>query len=115
MTPEKAARAIVRVPRQAQARQRLAPHEQRAADHAILVDGEGNGAALHYYVRRDDQERQLAQAGFELLECFDAEGWSVPSGRDGAGPWLTYVARPQPSDPVVGSASDLDGERRPEA
>jgi SAM-dependent methyltransferase len=95
LTPEKAARAIVRIPSRARARKRLAPFEQRAADHAILVDGEGNGAALHYYVRRDDQQRQLEEAGFDLVECFDAEGWAVPAGRDGAGPWLTYVARPR--------------------
>jgi len=83
-----------RLVRGARNRRRLAPLEQRAADHAILNDSEGDFGALHYYVRRDDQERQLAEAGFELIECLDAEGRPVGAGDSGASPWLHYVARP---------------------
>lgn len=83
-----------RLVRRARNRRRLAPLEHRATDHAILNDPEGDYGALHYYVRRDDQERQLAQAGFVLIECLDAEGGPVVAGDDGDSPWLHYVARP---------------------
>jgi SAM-dependent methyltransferase len=75
-------------------RRRLAGLERRAADHAILNDSEGDFGALHYYVRRDDQERQLAEAGFVLIECLDVEGRAVDAGDAGDSPWLHYVARP---------------------
>jgi len=85
----------VRLARGARNRRRLKPLERRAVDHAILNDSEGDFGALHYYVRRDDQERQLAAAGYALLECLDAEGRTVTAGRDGDSPWLHYVARPR--------------------
>jgi SAM-dependent methyltransferase len=84
----------VRSLRGARNRRRLAALQRRAEDHAILNDSEGDYGALHYYVRRDDQERQLGEVGFVLLECLDAEGRLVTEGGDGDSPWLHYVARP---------------------
>jgi SAM-dependent methyltransferase len=75
-------------------RRQLAPLQRRADDHAILNDSEGDYGVLHYYVRRDDQERQLRECGFTLLECLEADGNAVPPGTDGVSPWLHYVARP---------------------
>jgi SAM-dependent methyltransferase len=82
------------VARRARNKRRLRPLEYRAADHAVLNDPERDFGSLHYYIRRDDQERQLAEQGFELVECLDVEGKPVPAGADGEGPWLHYVARP---------------------
>lgn len=84
---------IIRLPRQVRNRRRLRPLQRREADFAILNDIEGDYGALHYYVRRDDQARQLAEAGFALIECLDLDGREVPEGRDGTGGWLHYIAR----------------------
>ncbi len=93
-SPAHAARGLIRLPRRMRNRRRLSSLEQRAEDHAILNDSEGDYGALHYYVRRDVQERQLREAGFALVECLDAEGRPVAAGAAGYGPWLHYVARP---------------------
>jgi hypothetical protein len=60
----------------------------------MLTDVEGKGALLHYYIGHAAQERQLNETGFTLLECLDADGQAVPSGRPGKGAWLYYVASP---------------------
>lgn len=93
-SPVQIAAGTVRSVRGLRNRRRLAALERRAEDHAILNDAEGDYGALHYYVRRDDQERQLHEAGLVLVECLDAEGEAVPAGSDGDSPWLHYVARP---------------------
>jgi hypothetical protein len=49
---------------------------------------------LHYYIGRDDQQRQLAETGFELLECLDVDGGRVDAGEPHPDPWLHYIARP---------------------
>jgi len=74
-------------------RRLLGSLEHTAADHAIVNDRAHDYGLLHYYIRRDDQERQLAEAGYELVECVDANGRSVPAGTDPTDPWLHYVAR----------------------
>lgn len=92
-SPARVAEVVRRLPRRLRNRRRLAPLQRRAGDHAILNDVEGDYGALHYYVRRDDQERQLAAAGFTLVECRDGDGRVVPAGDDGAAPSLHYIAR----------------------
>jgi SAM-dependent methyltransferase len=82
-----------RLPARIRNRRRLAPLQQTNADYAIVNDDTFDYALLHYYVRRDAQERQLGEAGLELIECLDPDGHPVPAGSDGAGPWLHYVAR----------------------
>ena len=94
MSPAGIAGRVVRLPRQVRNRRRLRPLQRREADFAILNDIEGDYGALHYYVRRDDQARQLAEAGFALIECLDLDGQAVTEGHDGTGGWLHYVARP---------------------
>ncbi len=91
--PADLARAASRLPRRLRNRRRLAPLQRRAADHAIVNDETFDYGLLHYYIRRDDQERQLAEVGFELVECLDPDGRTVEAGNDGRGPWLHYVAR----------------------
>jgi len=93
--PAEVAGKVARLPRSVRNRRRLAPMQTRAPDHAILNDEAHDYGLLHYYIRRDDQERQLAELGYELLECLDADGRDVGAGQSGVGPWLHYVARAQ--------------------
>ncbi len=87
-------RSAARVPRRVRNRRRLAPLERRGGDHAIINDEAHDYALLHYYIRRDDQARQLAETGYELVECLDAEGGAVGPGESNGSPWLHYIARP---------------------
>lgn len=83
------------VPRWARNRRRVLPLERRELDYAILNDISHDFSALHYYVTRDTQARQLAELGYALVECLDLEGRTVPPG--GTAPKsaeLHYVARP---------------------
>jgi SAM-dependent methyltransferase len=75
-------------------RKRLAPMEQRNSDHAIINDFPHNYSLLHYYIRRDDQERQLRELGYELIECLGADGRTVGPGGSGPTDSLHYIARP---------------------
>jgi SAM-dependent methyltransferase len=85
---------VVRLPRRAANRRRLRPLEQEQSGYAILNDSAHDYSILHYYISRDDQARQLADQGFELLESLDLEGADVGAG-DGAASSaeLHYVAR----------------------
>lgn len=96
--PLRAAATLVRLPRWHRNRRRLLPFERAEAGYAILNDSSHDFAALHYYIGRDDQQRQLAEHGFELLECLDGEGSRVAPGADATGSSeLHYVARRSPS------------------
>jgi SAM-dependent methyltransferase len=75
-------------------RRRLRRLEYRAGDHAVINDEAHEYGLLHYYIGRDDQQRQLEQLGYELVECLELDGAPVPAGRDGIGPSLYYVAAP---------------------
>lgn len=83
-----------RLPARIRNRRRLAGLERREGDHAILNDAALDYALLHYYIRRDDQERQLDQLGYDLVECLDLEGRTVARGEEAAYcSELHYVAR----------------------
>jgi SAM-dependent methyltransferase len=91
-SPTEAVRGVARLRREKANRRRLGALEYRAGDHAVLNDVAHEFGLLHYYIRRDDQQRQLEQLGFELCECLELDGGVVPAGRDGVGPSLYYVA-----------------------
>lgn len=99
LSPAGLASIALRTPTRVRNRLRLAPLQHRADDHAILNDVEGDYAVLHYYIGRDEQERQLSEAGLVLVECLDVQGRFVPSGEVGYGPWLHYIARPMTLTP----------------
>ncbi|HWA99493.1 MAG TPA: class I SAM-dependent methyltransferase, partial [Pirellulales bacterium] len=48
---------------------RVRPHQVLHDDCALVSDTGHDFAVLHYYISRQAQGRQLAGAGFELLEC----------------------------------------------
>jgi SAM-dependent methyltransferase len=85
---------IVRLPRRIRNRRRLLPLQRDESRYSIVNDSGHDYSLLHYYIARDDQERQLAEHGFELIECVDMEGATVAPGATAAGTSeLHYVAR----------------------
>jgi len=76
--------SVIYMPRRVRNRRRLRPLQQNQADFAILNDDAHDFSILHYYIGRDAQERQLGEAGYELLGCFDLDGAEVLAGQDAA-------------------------------
>jgi hypothetical protein len=75
-------------------RRRLRPYERQEEGYAIVNDEAHDFGLLHYYIDRDAQERQLADAGLDLIECIDRNGRSVAPGDHAAdSSELYYVAR----------------------
>jgi SAM-dependent methyltransferase len=74
-------------------RRRLARFEHEEASHAIRNDAAHWYRLLHYYIGRDEQELQLGEVGFRLLDCLDEDGKAVPTGEPAAdSSELHYVA-----------------------
>lgn len=85
---------IVRLPRRVRNRRRLLPLERTESRYSIVNDSGHDYSLLHYYIARDDQGRQFAEHGFELIECVDMDGRTVPPGATAAGvSELYYAAR----------------------
>src|SRR4051812_15800246 len=72
--PLHAAVDLARLPRRQFHHRRAARGEREEEDHAILNDVSHDFRALHYYVTRDVQERQLEAAGFALESVFGRDG-----------------------------------------
>lgn len=84
----------VRLPARLRNRRRMRALERRGADHAILNDQALDYGLLHYYIGRGDQERQLDQLSYDLVECLDLQGRTIARGEDAAYcSELHYVAR----------------------
>ncbi len=96
-TPLELASAVVRLPVRIRNRRRLGPLQRTGVGYAIVNDATFDYALLHYYVQRDAQERQLREVGLALAECLDPDGRPVPTGSDGDGPWLHYIAQAAPA------------------
>ena len=95
------AAAFVEFPRWVINRRRLMPFERNEADYAILNDVSQDFSALHYYITRDGQERQLTEHGFEFVECLDLDGHLVAAGEMARGSTeLHYVARTATNGPA---------------
>lgn len=89
--------AVLELPRWLINRRRLLPFERNETGYAILNDVSQHFGALHYYITRDAQARQLTDHGFELIECLDLDGRRVEAGQ--AARYcseLHYVARACP-------------------
>jgi SAM-dependent methyltransferase len=84
----------VHLPRRWLNRRRLVGFQKDEPSYAILNDVAHDYAVLHYYITRDAQARQLADHGFELVECLDLDGTPVEVGAAAAQcSELHYVAR----------------------
>jgi SAM-dependent methyltransferase len=85
---------VRKLPLRMRNRRRLVSLEQREASYEIVNDGAHDFSLLHYFIARDDQERQLREHGFELIECLDLEGHRIAPGDPAAETVeLHYVAR----------------------
>ncbi len=107
--PRRLAGAMLRLPRWLRNRRRLLSFEREEAGYAIRNDISHDYMALHYYVTRDAQAHQLAEHGYELLECLDWDGRPVESDAEVPGcAELYYAARraPSPSPVPGGEAPD---------
>jgi SAM-dependent methyltransferase len=92
--PARFALDVFRMPRGLVNHLRVRKFERHEDDHAYLNDISHDYMALHYYIGRDVQDKQLSETGLELLEALDAEGNTVPGGETAArSPALHYVAR----------------------
>ena len=78
--PLRIAANIVRMPRRVRNSRRLRAFERREQRYAVLNDISHDFRGLHYYISRDEQERQLGEHGFELIECLDLDGAAVGPG-----------------------------------
>jgi SAM-dependent methyltransferase len=88
---------VTRMPLRLRNRRRLRALERREAAYSIVNDGSHDYSLLHYFVSRDESERQLREHGFELLECLDQEGRPIAPGDLAADrPHLHYAARRVP-------------------
>lgn len=88
------ARVLARLPARRRNRRRLAKLERDEPGYAIRNDSAHDFALVHYYVGRDAEAAQLAEEGFELLECLALDGERVAPGAPGErDPELHYVAR----------------------
>lgn len=92
--------SVFELPRWLVNRRRLRHFERDEPGYAILNDVSQDFAALHYYITRDAQARQLTDHAFELIECLDLEGRRVEAGQTARHcSELHYVARACP-DPA---------------
>ena len=93
-SPRQFVRSAAGMPVKLYNHRRLARHEQTGDGWAILNDEAHRFMALHYYVDRGEQERQLRDAGLELVAIIDVSGTALgPGDRAPRSPSLTYVAR----------------------
>jgi SAM-dependent methyltransferase len=91
---------LVLMPWRMRNRRHLLRFQRFERDYAVVNDDAHHFKLLHYYISRDDQERQLEEEGFEFLECRDSEGREVAVGDSAANcAELHYVARRSPVHP----------------
>lgn len=85
---------LAHLPAWSRNRRRMRRLQRDEPGYAILNDEAHDYRLLHYYIGRDEQERQLGGAGLRLLECLDGDGRRVAPG-ESAEPYseLYYVAR----------------------
>jgi SAM-dependent methyltransferase len=82
--PRQVVATVIRLPKRLRNRRRVRRFEREEDGYAILNDVSHDFMALHYYIDRDAQERQLDAHGFTLLGCFDLDGRTVEPGQDAA-------------------------------
>lgn len=92
--PKRLLRTVPRLPKQVRNHRRVRRFAIDRPEYALLNDPAHDYSLLHYYMWREDQEKQLAAHGFEVLECLDLEGNVLPPGeRAEHCSELHYVAR----------------------
>jgi SAM-dependent methyltransferase len=72
------------VPARLANRRRTRPYQAAGPGYALVNDGVHEHRMVMYYVDRDAQERQLDEAGLDLVDCLDLEARDVVPGADTA-------------------------------
>ncbi|MEA3054767.1 MAG: hypothetical protein QOD30_199 [Actinomycetota bacterium] len=83
----------VGAPRWIPNRLRLTKYEREEPGYAIWNDSSHDYGALHYYITRDDEQRQLADLGFAIETCLDLDGREVSAGARSTSAELHFLAR----------------------
>jgi SAM-dependent methyltransferase len=87
-------RCVIEYLREQVNHRRIRRMQRVEAEYALLNDAAHGYSLLHYHISREVQERQLAEAGFRLLECLDEMGRRLGQGDpDEANSSLHYVVR----------------------
>jgi SAM-dependent methyltransferase len=98
--PARAVWNLARLPRRMANHRHLKPLQRFESNYAIVNDEAHDFRLLHYYIGRDAQAEQLAETGFDLLECLDGSGRAVAAGSAAdREPELHYAARRSASFP----------------
>ncbi len=85
---------IVNYYEQAKNREALAPKEVINDHYAIYNDSGNNFGLLTYYIDKENQAKQLAGIGFELLEMFSLNGQPLSKNEDDKkSGWIYYVLK----------------------
>lgn len=89
---------------------RLARWQLFTDGYAIVTDQTHGGVMLLYFIDPEEQRRQLAVAGFELLDAFGQDGkvmaFGDPSPRSH---WVLYVARRIPESNLIPFPGERSG------
>lgn len=72
-------------------RREMRQRELVGSDHVLINDDAHDWSLLTYYISPSDQVRQLEDAGFTDVVCFDQ--WGRPSAADSQSVWRYYLAR----------------------
>ena len=71
-----------------------APMDERDLGSELLSGVDGDLSGTGFRIGRDEQEQQLVDFGFQLIECLDLDGHALAAGDPGTDvPELHYVAR----------------------
>ena len=77
--------------RRTRRRRQMRRRELVGRDHVLVNDDAHDWSLLTYYISPSDQVRQLEDAGFIDVECFDQ--WGRPSPADTESVWRHFLAR----------------------
>lgn len=94
-SPRGLVRAVWRmrlVPARTRNRRLARPFERSEPGYQVVNDPAHAHRFAHYYIGRDAQERQFADAGFTLEDCLDHEAVDVPAGAEPAGSTSLHFA-----------------------
>jgi SAM-dependent methyltransferase len=93
--PRRIGGSIRRLPLWLRNHRRLQHLERRDDNAAVAADASADYGILYSYISRDEQARQLAAHGFDLIECLDRQGAPVEPGAEAReSNELHYIARP---------------------
>lgn len=96
--PARVAWNLARLPQRLANHRHLKPLQRFESNYALVNDEAHDFRLLHYYIGRDAQAEQLAETGFDLIECLDGSGRIVAAGSAAEPePELHYAARPSAS------------------